>query len=310
MPPDGILNGILADFQATCLTYQPMLVAWAIRILSATTFLGFGIVMVQNARRRDFWTMLDGLFMGLLRIGIVYVVLANSLDWGQAIIDLGKTVGVSVSGQSPDVMTPSGIYDLGSATAHTLLDARTYMMWLHPIDSISNYVICLMVWLTWLCAAVIYLFVLIQAVYVVAIGPIKLSFATLEYTWPMLMVWFEALLSIGIKLMATLLTLAIGLSEANAWAANFASLGLKINLEPNYYAFQALGEAAVFALCLWSLPYVAHRLVRTHLGSGITWDDAGARTMLNAGKKATQAIAKATAGAAKAGVKAALAAAA
>jgi hypothetical protein len=306
MAPDGILNGILADFQAACLIYQPMLVAWAIRILSATTFLGFGIVMVQNARRRDFWTMLDGLFMSLLRIGIVYVVLANSLDWGQGIIDLGKAVGVSVSGQSPEVMTPSGIYDLGTATVHTLLHDGTFMKWLHPIDAISNGVILIITQLTWLCAAVIYLFVLIQCAYVVAIGPIKLSFATLEYTWPMLMVWFEALLSIAIKLMATLLTLAVGLTEANNWSTGFTALGLKVNLQPNYYAMQALGEAAVFALCLWSLPFLAHRLVRTHLGSGITWDDAGARSMVNAGKKAMQSVANAAAKGAKAGIKAGL----
>jgi hypothetical protein len=304
MPPDGVLNGILADFQAACLTYQPMLVIWAIRILSATTFLGFGIVMVDTARRRDFWTMMDAFFMSLLRIGIVYVVLANSQDLGQAIIDLGKAVGVSVSRQSPDVMTPSGIYDLGSATAHMLFHAGTFMKWLHPIDSISNYILALLVWLTWIASAVIYLFVLIQCAYVVAIGPIKLSFATLEYTWPMLMVWFEALLSIAIKLMATLLTLAIGLQETTGWNANLASLGLKINLQPNYYAIQALGEAAVFALCLWSLPYMAHRLVRTHLGSGITWDDAGARTMLNAGKKMAQSVANAAAKGAKTGIKA------
>jgi TrbL/VirB6 plasmid conjugal transfer protein len=310
MPSDGILNGVLADFQSACLAYQPLLVAWAIRILSATTFLGFGIVMVDTARRRDFWTMMDAFFMSLFRIGIVYVVLANAQEWGQGIIDLGKTVGVGVSGQSPDVMTPSGIYDLGSATFYTLANAGTYMMWLHPIDAITYHIITYVVWLTWLCAAVIYLFVLIHCAYVVAIGPIKISFATLEYTWPMLIVWFEALLSIAIKLMATLLTLAIGLTEANSWAANFASLGLKINLEPNYYAIQALGEAAIFALCLWSLPVMAHRLVRTHLGSGITYDDVGARTMVNAGKNAATAVARAATKAAKAGIKAGLKAAA
>jgi hypothetical protein len=306
MLPDGVLDGVLADFTNACLIYQPMLVLWAIRILTATTFLGFGIVMVDTARRREFWSMMDAFFMSLLRIGIVYVVLANSLEWGQAIIDLGKTVGVSVSKQSPDVMTPSGIYDLGTKTVDILFNAHTYMMWLHPIDAIMNEVVLFITWLTWICAAVIYLFVLIQCVYVVAIGPIKLSFATLEYTWPMLIVWFEALLSIAIKLMATLLVLAIGLTEANNWSATYAGLGLKINLHPNDYAIQALGEAAVFALCLWSLPYLAHRLVRTHLGSGITWDDAGARTMLNAGKKMAQSVASAAAKGAKAGIKAGL----
>jgi hypothetical protein len=304
--PSDVLNNILTDFQNACLAYQPLLVLWAISILSATTFLGFGIVMVQTARHRDFWSMLDALFMSLFRIGIVYLVLANAQQWGQGIIDLGKTVGVSVSGQSPDVMTPSGISQLGWTIMATLWNARTYMMWLHPIDAISNYIILLITWLTWKAAAIIYLFVLIQCAYVVAIGPIKVSFATLEYTWPMLMVWFEALLSIAIKLMATLLTLAIELREANGWAANFAGVGVNINLSPNYYAIQALGEAAIFALLLWSLPYLAHRLVRTHLGSGITYDDAGAGTVLNAGKQAGQAIAKVAFKGAKEGIKAGL----
>ena len=254
--------------------------------------------------------MIDAFFMSLFRIGIVYAVLDHTIEWGSAIIDLGKTVGMETAGLSPSVMTPSGIYTLGDQIVSTLFHARTFMMWIHPIDDVGFCIVLGAVWVTWLAAAVIFLFTLMQCVYVVVIGPIKLSFATLEYTWPMLMVWFEACLSIAIKLMATLLTLAIGMREANGWVTDFASYGLKINLSPFSYVTLAILEAVIFAIAIWSLPVMAHRLVRTHLGSGITYDDAGARTMVNAGKKMAQSVTNAAAKAAKAGIKVAIKAAA
>jgi hypothetical protein len=127
-----LLNTILNDFTSAALNYQPLLVAWALRILTCTTFLGGAIMMVETAKRRDFPGMMDTLFMGLVRIGIVYVVLNNALAWGQGIITLCQTAGEETSGLSTLTLTPSGIVTLGSTTVATMYHAGTFMFLLHP----------------------------------------------------------------------------------------------------------------------------------------------------------------------------------
>jgi len=295
----------LSDFTTAALNYQPLLVLWAVRILTATTFLGGAILMVETAQRRDFRGMLDVLFIGLLRIGIVYCILANSLPFGQAIIELGSTVAQQTTGLSTMSLTPSGIVALGSDTVSTFASAGTYMMFLHPIDAIQYAILTLAIRLVWFILAVLYLFTLLQAAWAVAVGPIILSFSTLQWTGACLFLWFEALLTVAIKLMATLLVLAIGMVEAQGWATYFHGLGISINFHPIDYATLALLEVAVFATLLWILPVVAHRMIRMHLGSGMTWDGAGAGSLLTAGKKAAAAIAGAAKTAAKSAAKAA-----
>jgi TrbL/VirB6 plasmid conjugal transfer protein len=295
----GVLDSVLSDFKNAGFAYQPLLVVWALRILTATTFLGGAIMMVETAKRRDFAGMMDALFMGLLRIGIVYAVLANALPWGQGIIDLCTNVGEGVSGLSTLTLTPSGIVDLGTNTAKALSDASSYMLMLHPIETAKLDSLGLIVRFVWDVAAIIYLYVLVQCVWAVAVGPIVLSFSTLQYTWACLFVWFEGMLTIGIKLMATLLMLAIGETEASGWGAGFHSLGITLNLDPITNGTLALVEAVVFATLLWVLPYAAHRMVKVHMGSGMTWNDAGAASLLAAGKKTASVIGKAAVTAAR-----------
>jgi hypothetical protein len=285
-----VLNTILNDFTSAALAYQPLLVVWALRILTCTTFLGGAIMMVETAQRRDFSGMMDTLFMGLVRIGIVYVVLTNALAWGQGIITLCQTAGEETSGLSTFTMTPSGIVTLGSTTVATMYHAGTFMFLLHPIDTTEYQVITLIVRAVWFVAALLYLYVLIQCAWAVALGPIMLSFSTLQYTWACMFVWFEGLLTIGIKLMATLLMVAVGEIEAQGWAAGFHGLGIYINLDPIDNTTLALLESAVFCTLLWVLPYATQRMVKVHLGSGMTWNDAGAASLLAAGKKAASAI--------------------
>ena len=299
----NVLNQVLSDFQSAALNYQPLLVLWALRILTATTFLGGALLMVEAAKRREFAGMLDALFMGLLRIGICYVVLTNSLAWGQGIIDLGQQAGQQITGLSTLTLTPSGIVDAGGSTVQSLYDASTWMLWLHPIDNGSFRILLLVIRFVWFCAAIVYLFVLLQAAWAVAVGPIMLSFAALQYTWSCLFLWIEGLLTIAIKLMATLLTMVVGMREANTWAAAFHALGPRgISLNPIDNATLALLEAGAFTVLVWLLPYVAHRMVRVHMGSGMTWEDAGARSLIGLGKNAALTVGRAAAAGAQLGV--------
>jgi TrbL/VirB6 plasmid conjugal transfer protein len=298
--PGAILDTIQNDFNNALLAYYPLLSVWGVRILSATTFLGFGIECVHAVRTRDSLRMLDSLLISLLRIGVVYLVFSNLMEWGSGVMDLGRQIGSGTSGIDPASMTPSGIYKVGSNIVNSAFGSLKWMLLMNPLPEVAlAMVLKLVVWVAWVAASLIYLFVLIESVYVVVIGPIKVSFATLEYTWPMLMVWFERLLAVSVKLMGTLLTLGVAMQEAKNWQADFSSLGWWVNTAPSLYGVIALGEALLFAVALWLLPNVATWLVRMQISSGASWNDAGAWSLINIGKQTALTAARAARTAAK-----------
>jgi hypothetical protein len=162
--------------------------------------------------------------------------------------------------------------------------------------------IVLATWLTWAISAIIYLWALIEAVWVVMIAPMALCFAPFEYTWPTMISWGGYALKTGIKVLALLLILAVGTALAGTWAAYFAGLGTGINKYRVYYATVALVESVIFLVAVWILPNQAARIIHTTGGGGIEpGGDAGAASTLHIAQQAGKTAASAAGGAASGG---------
>jgi hypothetical protein len=290
MPPDTVLNTVLADFTNALTVYEPDLVMWGLRIMGLIIFMQFGYLAVKMALNRDFMHMLFTFFTGLLCMGAVLVLMNYSIEVGSDLVMVGQQVGTDVSHMSPASMTPSGVYDLGLTIISTLWDARTWGMWLQPIDDIAFTLIVVLTWITWATSALIYLWALIEAIWVVTIAPMALCFAPFEYTWPTMITWGAYALKTGIKVMALLLVIAAGSVLANGWAADLAGLGTKINEYRVYYATVALVESLVFLISVWVLPNQAAKVIQTIHGGGIDLGgDAGAAGTIQAAQKGASA---------------------
>lgn len=277
-PPtlDHMLNDALAGFNSSLEMYMPLLEIWGVRILGAVTFLGFGYAVIQAVSNRDWFGTLMAFGWGIVRIALVYVVMANFEAWGSAWPDLGAIVGQSVSGLSPSVTTPSGLYDLGLQIVYIMDDARTLGAWFkHPLDTVLFLGLTFLTHITWAAAALVYLWLLIETKYYVAVGPIVICLSSFEYTWPILEHWAISLVQVGTRLLAALLVLAVGLGLAHTWTSLLAAEGLSINTDQVGFGTAQLVAALLFFYALWALPKKAASLIQGKGSSGVADHSAG-----------------------------------
>jgi hypothetical protein len=125
MPPDGILDQVLADFTTAANSYFPMILIDAERILTAVVVVQFCFLAIQAGRTWDLLGWVETFLFGIIRIALVRVVLDNLWTWGNGLFETGREIGLAISGQSPDVMTPSGIFTLGLNMIGIIWGARS-----------------------------------------------------------------------------------------------------------------------------------------------------------------------------------------
>ncbi len=219
MPTDtNLLNAVLQTFTAQLQVWYPLLLLYAVRLVSVLAFVQFAYIAVDLAATHDASGILDSITAAVIRLGLVYVILNHAQDWGQAVINTGIAVGQAVSGQSPDVLTPSGVFQMGLNMAGTLLGAKARGGWLNPVADAEMFFTVIAVVLAWAAAAFIYLGTLLEAAWVIFVGPILICFSALSSTAPLLVRWAASVLGIAIKTAVLILVLAIGMGLAENWA--------------------------------------------------------------------------------------------
>ena len=109
-------------------------------LLSVLAFIQFFYIAVDVAIHHDLPHMLDALAIALIKLGMVYVIMNHVFDWGTDIIETGVLIGQRVSGQSPNVLTPSGIFQLGLNLVGIMNKAKAAGGWLHPVQDIEFFV--------------------------------------------------------------------------------------------------------------------------------------------------------------------------
>src|SRR6266849_3919090 len=310
-PSDGLLlNNTLQTLTTQLQTWYPQLLLYSTRLLGVLVFIQFGYIAVDLAASHDATRLLDNMVAAVIRVGLVYVLLNNAVDWGQAIINTGIQIGQAVTGQSPNVLTPSGVFNAGLSMVGTLWHAKAAAGWLHPIMELEFLLVSIGIVLSWTAAALIYLGALLEGAWIVYVGPILICFSALSSTAPMLIQWATRVLAIAIKIAVLLLVLAVGMGLAQAWgeqlAANSTTIGTNL-----WWLVLSLVQSVVFAYLVYKVPSAVTSLVgstafdfgESFLGSaggaiGEGAQDAGTAVAKATGKAAAQvATASATAAA-------------
>ena len=224
MPTDrNLLNTVLQVFTVQLQAWYPLLLLYGVRLLSVLAFVQFAYIAVDLAATHDASGILDSITTAVIRLGLVYVILNHAQDWGEAVINTGISVGQAVSGQSPNVLTPSGVFQMGLNIAGTLLGAKARGGWLNPVADAEVFFTVIAVVLAWAAAAFIYLGTLLEAAWVIFVGPILISFSALSSTAPLLVRWAASVLGIAIKTAALILVLAVGMGLAQDWGNQLSS---------------------------------------------------------------------------------------
>jgi len=282
IPPDSeqILNSALAAFTDSIQAYLPLLVTWGERILGAVVFLGFGYALIQAVLNRDWFGILMDFAWAVLRIAIIYLVFANFVAWSGAFPAMGQIIGADVSGVSPS-FGPSDVYALGWHIVGMLFTARHFGTWFfHPFDDILFLILIVATQITWFAAGLIYLWVFLEAKWVSAAGCVPVAFSGYEHTFPILENYFVTCLQAGIRLLAAMVVLAIGLLLAHGWIADLDTRGLGVNTDQIGYGAIQLVEAALLFYAMWSLPKKAAQIVTSKGGGGVyTHGSEGAEAM-------------------------------
>jgi TrbL/VirB6 plasmid conjugal transfer protein len=286
---DNVLNDALQNFLNAFLAYYPLLLLWGARLLTAAAFIGFGYAIFQAVLTRDWYSMFMSFLYVAVRLGLIHFAFTELWDLGFAFPEMGQIVGTSVSGLSPNILTPSGFYELGLHICGMLWHARTIGAWFNLVADIEFVTLIVVTQLTWFAAACIYMWYIIDCQWYVIKGPVTVCFAAFERTWPTFEAWFVQLLQVGIKMLAALLILAVGLLLANEWISILSGLGIKLNANPIQYTAVNLVEAIITFYALLRLPAKAAGIIRSHGGvSGDLGADTG-REMVEASGRAARA---------------------
>lgn len=213
----NFLTNLLGTLAGAFELYEPQLLTICVALLSVLAFLQFFYIAVDVAIHRDLPHMLDSLAVALIKLGMVYVIMDHVFDWGTDIIQTGILIGERVSGQSPNVLTPSGVFQLGLNLVGILDTAKAEGGWLHPVQDIEFFVAAVAVAITWLLAALLYLMLLLEGSVAVVLGPIFVALGGLESTGEALAAWGKTLVAIAVSIIALLLTVAAGLAMVQEW---------------------------------------------------------------------------------------------
>jgi len=241
----NLLNNLVATLQGAFLAYQPQLLIIGVALLSVLAFIQFFYIAVDVAMNHDLPHMMSTLGVALIKLGMVYVIMDHAFDWGNAIINTGVQIGQQVSGQSPNVLTPSGIWQLGLNLVGIVETAKAAGGWLRPVQDVEFFVTAAAIALAWLFAAVLYLLLLLEATVAVTLGPIFVALGGLESTAEALVTWAKTLVAIALGIIALLLTVAAGMVLVQGWAVQLQATATTLTKDTTWLIL-AVAESVAF----------------------------------------------------------------
>jgi type IV secretion system protein TrbL len=286
----GILDGALGNFTSTVAgVWGPQLFTYLQPVLLAIIVLQFGLVAAEATVERDVPLLISHTMIGLLRIGVIWSIFTYSFTWANSVVQTGQVLGSNISGFG---LTPSGVFNTGISVMQTIFAAKAAGSWFNEVfEKVEFFVVGLFVMLSWAAASIIYLQCLIESALLVYVGPLIIAFTPLSWTFELLLTWGRSLLGMAFKAALILMTLAVGMTLANTWIANFnASAG---SFTSNIWNLLiAVVEAILFAVAVWRLPNGVSGLAggaaimgfgQSVLGTGAVWSSgAGSSSSNNA----------------------------
>lgn len=266
MITDGnLLNQLLATLTAAFVAYEPQLLLVCLRLLSVLAFIQFFYIAVDVAVNHDLPHMMTTLSVALIKLGMVYVIMNYAFAWGTDIIATGVYIGQQVSGQSPNVLMPSGIFQLGLNLVGILNHAKSAGGWLHPVQDLEFFVTAVAVSITWLIAALLYLMLLLEGAVAVAIGPIFVALGGLESTGEALVAWAKTLVAIAVSIIVLLLTIAAGMVLVQGWAVQLQDNVANIRTDDTWLIL-AVAESLAFFFILKNITAMSQSIIGRSAG--------------------------------------------
>jgi P-type conjugative transfer protein TrbL len=247
------MDTVLATLTAAVQNYYPQLVIVMTGLLGALLILRLAMPAIRAAASGDLASFLPEVATSLLWVGILYLLMDKSAEWGMDIIAGFQQVAGLVTGLSPSVLTPSGIYNQGLQLVSILSSAKGIGGWLHPITTIEYAILVPFISLSFLAAALIYFSVLLEGAWVVFSGPIFIALSGLEHTSETLPTWIMSIVGIGVKILILIMLCAVGMVLVGGWATTLAanSGSIRSNL---YWLFLSVAQAVLFCWMLYSVP--------------------------------------------------------
>jgi hypothetical protein len=293
IPPDQVLNNALAGFISAMQGYFPALLFWGTALLSAVVFCGLAYALLMAITNHDWFGMLMGMGWAFARVMIIYMLYQNFESIGSIFSTMGHTIGLAVSGLSPDNLTPSDLYSQGLLIINLLFKNRHWYAWFNLIGDIEFLFLITVTMTAWFAIATRYLFTIVEAEWTFIKGAVTVCFAAFPNTWPTLENWAVQMLKVGIRLIAIVLIVAIGLALAEDWTDALAAMGDSFNVNPIANGNIQMCEALLVLWAVWRLPQKADGLI-TSAGSGYSgMDDQSGKEVYDAGTQVVTRAAKA-----------------
>jgi P-type conjugative transfer protein TrbL len=225
-----------------------------------------------------------------MSIGVTFVIFTHAQEWGQDIIATFQQIGGATTGMSPLSLTPTGVMAQGFQLAAIFWQASARASWFTAPSSAIEFMFCsLVIVISFACAALTFVEVLIESAAVAVGGSILLPFSTVRWLRPLLPGWASAVVALGVRLMFLLMVLSIGLVLANQWSHSMAGNADSITGN-TYLAVEAMVESLFFALLTWKLPLKMAGYVDSRASA--SWGESHGAAMMVQGFEAAEAGAK------------------
>jgi TrbL/VirB6 plasmid conjugal transfer protein len=290
LPPDQVLDAALQAFISAMQGYFPLLLFWGMAILSAVVFCGLAYALLMAIANHDWFGMLMGMAYAFARVMVIYMLYENFESIGSIFPTMGQTVGFSVSNVSD---TPSDIYSMGLTIVGLLFSNRHWGAWFNLVADGEFLLLIVLTMLVWFAIAIRYLFIQVETEWIFIKGAVTVCFAAFPNTFVTLENWAVQMIKVGIRLIAVMLIIAIGISLAEDWTNTLRALGVTLNVNPVAYGAVQLSEAFLVLWAVWSLPQKADALIASSGGSNSAMGEESGKGVFDATTDAIASGAKA-----------------
>jgi hypothetical protein len=272
MPQFLFLNNTLAKFIRTIEDlWQPFFQIHGIEILLTVGSIALAVYAIQFLATQDVSGLIIGLMYTFIALALLHEVFLKSEYLGNSLLnDVFIPWAREISGQSPDVMTPSGVMETGLQLARLFWVAASDASWWHtPFSALLVTVCSIVVILAFLVASIIYLLALVWVHALIIAASVFLAFAALPWTWSIFPGWALAVLKACLKIFFLLCVLTIGLAEAQGWAMAM-STGVGSIAGDTSLVMETICEAILFGWLVYYLPSALASVVTGGVDEGFS----------------------------------------
>jgi uncharacterized membrane protein YgcG len=221
---------------------------------------------------------------------VIRILLEHTWDWGNGVLQAGGQIGADIIGVPAATITPDVIYNLGIKVINRLWHLYHGMSWLDIPTEITLLLLIIITWIIFAAAAVKALWILLESLWHVRLGPIVLCWSPFDFTFNTVIKWGSQLLAYVVQIVALAFLIGVGISLINGWVSDLGTLYAADLLHPIEVVVQILIEAGVYLLVIWKVPGSIASSISAHSGFGDAASGAVAGAAMGAGGMAAGAL--------------------